>query len=129
MIADRLRQAVLEAAISGKLTEQRPEDGTGVELAELVAEARKELFSTSKQRKQKALPANDVVYQKWEIPESWNRAILDDVTIPADNRNPEDTGKENIKYVDIGPCQGQLDYLTMLIRLMLRLHLAVHAKL
>ena len=28
MIADRLRAAILQAAISGKLTDQRPEDGT-----------------------------------------------------------------------------------------------------
>jgi len=106
MIADRLRQSVLEAAISGKLTEQHPADGTGAELAELIAEARKELFNTSKPRKAKALPANDVVFRKWEIPETWKWAILDDVTIPADNRNPEDTGRQDIKYIDIGSVPG-----------------------
>jgi type I restriction enzyme S subunit len=37
MIADRLRAAILRAAISGKLTDQRPEDGTATDLLEQIA--------------------------------------------------------------------------------------------
>ena len=36
MIADRLRAAILQAAISGKLTDQHPEDGTATELLETI---------------------------------------------------------------------------------------------
>ena len=40
MIADRLRAAILQAAISGKLTDQRPEDGTAKDLLEHIAAER-----------------------------------------------------------------------------------------
>jgi type I restriction enzyme S subunit len=54
MIADRLRKAVLQAAIEGKLTEQLSEDGNAIDLL--------------KQIKTKNVVKNDIPF---EIPENW----------------------------------------------------------
>ena len=51
MIADRLRAAILQAAISGKLTDQHPEDGTATELLEQIAAERAALVKAGKLKK------------------------------------------------------------------------------
>ena len=94
MIADRLRQSVLEAAISGKLTEQRPEDGTAAELLALIADERMAQFKGGKLKKQKELPEVDDVQQVANIPSSWKWArlgtlveLIRGVTFPGANKN------------------------------------------
>lgn len=71
MIADRLRAAILQAAISGELTEQHPEDGTAAELLEQIAEARAELVREKKLKRQKPLPQVVVDEQALSLPSSW----------------------------------------------------------
>ena len=55
MIADRLRAASLQAAISGKLTKQLPEDGTAAELLETIKTERHQLEKEGTIKKQKPL--------------------------------------------------------------------------
>ena len=71
MIADRLRAAILQAAISGKLTDQRPEDGTATELLEQIKAKRAALVKAKKLKKQKPLPPITDEDQPFPIPSNW----------------------------------------------------------
>lgn len=71
MIAERLRKAVLQAAIQGKLTEQRPEDGDARELLAQIEAEREWLVKEGKIKKQKPLPEITEDEIPFEIPESW----------------------------------------------------------
>lgn len=71
MLADKLRKAVLQAAIQGKLTEQLETDGNA---ADLVAEIKKEkdrLIKEKKLKKQKPLPEITAEEIPFEIPDNW----------------------------------------------------------
>lgn len=72
MIADRLRAAILQAAISGKLTDQRPEDGTAEELLEHIVAERAALVKKKKIKKQKLLPRVNADDQAFVLPTSWS---------------------------------------------------------
>ena len=72
MIADRLRAAILQAAISGKLTDQRPEDGTAKDLLEHIAAERAALVKKKKIKKQKLLPRVNADDQAFVLPTSWS---------------------------------------------------------
>ena len=56
ILAEELRKAVLQAAIQGKLVEQRPEEGTGEELYTRIQEEKEGLIKQGKVKKEKALP-------------------------------------------------------------------------
>lgn len=80
-IAEQLRQAVLQAAIQGKLTEQLPEDGNAKDLlAEIQAEKAK-LIAEKKIKKEKALTEITNEEFEYELPDNWCwcclQAILD----------------------------------------------------
>ena len=72
MIADRLRAAILQAAISGKLTDQRPEDGTAEELLEQIVAERVALVKKKKIKNQKLLPRVNADDQAFVLPASWS---------------------------------------------------------
>lgn len=71
MIADRLRASILQAAISGQLTEHSPEDGTAAELLEQIAIERAELVKKKKLRKQKSLPLLETSELDFNLPNAW----------------------------------------------------------
>ncbi|WP_392398632.1 restriction endonuclease subunit S [Corynebacterium lehmanniae] len=79
MIADRLRAAILQAAISGKLTDQRTEDGTATELLEQIKTERAALVKAKKLQKQKALRPVTEQSQPFAIPTSWEWVRFQDV--------------------------------------------------
>lgn len=79
MIAEKLRAAVLQAAISGKLTEQRPEDGTAADLLTRIAEEKAALVKVGKIKKPKPLPPITEDEQPFEIPESWQWVRLGEI--------------------------------------------------
>lgn len=79
MLADKLRKAVLQAAIQGKLTEQLETDGNA---ADLVAEIKKEkdrLIREKKLKKQKILPEITAEKIPFEIPDNWCWVRLGDI--------------------------------------------------
>ena len=76
-ICDELRQAVLQAAIQGKLTEQREEDGTAEELLEEIRKEKERLIREGKIKKEKKLPEIDEV--PFDIPENWCWCRLGDI--------------------------------------------------
>lgn len=71
MIAERLRKAVLQAAIQGKLTEQLREDGDVRELLAGIEAEKKRLIQEGKIKRQKPLPEILVDEIPFEIPENW----------------------------------------------------------
>ena len=70
MIAERLRKAVLQAAIQGKLTQQLPEDGDARDLLKQIQQEKERLISERKLRKEKALPAITEDEIPFDIPEN-----------------------------------------------------------
>ena len=91
MIADRLRAAILQAAISGKLTDQRPEDGTATELLEQIAAERAALVKAGKLKKRKLLPLVTEDEKQLSLPANWMWARLGDVALPNPRVNGNDT--------------------------------------
>lgn len=91
MIADRLRAAILQAAISGKLTDQRPEDGTATELLEQIAAERAALVKAGKLKKRKPLPVVTEDEKQLSLPANWMWSRLGDVALPNPRVNGNDT--------------------------------------
>lgn len=96
MIADRLRSAILQAAICGQLTEQLPEDGTAAELLEQIAAERAELVKVNKLKRRKPSTPITAKDHPFEIPSSWAWTRLGQSTKYAQR------GKSP-KYADVSP--------------------------
>ena len=76
MIAPTLRKSILQAAISGRLTEQRAEDGDARDLLAAIRKEKTRLVREGKLKKEKALPAITKDEVPFEIPENWCWARL-----------------------------------------------------
>lgn len=70
-IAEQLRQAVLQAAIQGKLTEQLPEDGDARELLAEIRAEKERLIEEKTIRKEKELKAVTEDELDFTIPQNW----------------------------------------------------------
>lgn len=90
MIADRLRAAILQAAISGKLTDQRPEDGTATEVLEQIAAERAVLVKAGKLKNRKPLPLVTEDEKQLSLPANWIWSRLGDVALPNPRVNGND---------------------------------------
>lgn len=66
-----MQKSVLQMAIQGKLTDQRPEDGTGEELYQQIQEEKQRLIKEGKIKKEKPLPEITEDDIPFDIPESW----------------------------------------------------------
>ena len=77
-ICDDLRQAVLQAAIQGKLTKQLPEDGNAKDLLKLINTEKKKLIKEKKIKKEKDLPQITEDEIPFDIPDSWEFIRLGD---------------------------------------------------
>lgn len=95
-ICDDLRQAVLQAAIQGKLTTQRKEDGDARELLKRIAAEKAKLIKEKKIKKEKPLPEITEEEIPFEVPENWVWVRLGEIVsvfggkrIPAGRRLSE----------------------------------------
>ena len=70
-ISSDLRQAVLQAAIQGKLTKQLPEDGNAKNLLEQIKAEKAKLVKEGKLKKEKPLPEITDDEKPFDIPENW----------------------------------------------------------
>lgn len=77
--AQAIERAILQAAISGKLTQQLPEDGTATELLETIQTQRNQLEKEGKIKKQKPLPAVAKADEPFELPSNWEWAPIGSV--------------------------------------------------
>jgi type I restriction enzyme S subunit len=69
--AKAIERAILQAAISGKLTKQLPEDGTAAELLGTIKTERQQLEKEGKIKKQKTLPPLSDEVDLFDIPSCW----------------------------------------------------------
>ncbi len=107
MIAERLRKAVLQAAIQGKLTQQLPQDGDARDLlAEITAE-KEQLIREGKIKRQKPLPEITEDEIPFEIPENWCWVRLGTVTHNHGQKVPDDV----FTYIDISSIDNQANKL------------------
>ena len=93
------RSRVLDLAVRGKLTEQRPEDGSAAELLARVREEKQRLIATGKIKKEKPLPEITEDEKPFNIPASWEWCRLPELcTIPitdGTHQTPVYSDKEN----------------------------------
>ncbi len=79
------RSRVLDLAVRGKLTEQRPEDGSAAELLARVREEKQRLIATGKIKKEKPLPEITEDEKTFNIPASWEWCRLGSIMINRDS--------------------------------------------
>ncbi|WMY79412.1 restriction endonuclease subunit S [Citricoccus sp. I39-566] len=79
MIATKLRQSVLQAAIQGHLTRQDPNHGTAAELLEKVTGLLAQRTGARKSNRQKPLPAIREGETPFELPENWEWVRLGEI--------------------------------------------------
>lgn len=70
-LADKMRKAVLQAAIEGKLTEQHQDDGDARELLAQIEDEKQRLLKAGEIKRQKSLPPITEEYQPFDIPDNW----------------------------------------------------------
>lgn len=70
-ICEDLRQAVLQAAIQGKLTKQLPEDGTAADLLASIKAEKEQLIKEKKIKKEKPLAPISEDEIPFDIPDNW----------------------------------------------------------
>ena len=79
-ISSDLRQAVLQAAIQGKLTKQLPEDGNAKDLLEQIKAEKAKFVKEGKLKKEKTLPVITEDEKSFDIPENWEWGRLGEVS-------------------------------------------------
>jgi len=79
MIAEKLRKAILQAAMQGKLTQQLPEDGDARDLLAEIQQERQRKIKTGEIKATKPLPPINPDEALYEIPENWVWTNLGDV--------------------------------------------------
>lgn len=76
MTPQQLRNSILQMAIEGKLVEQRPEEGTGEELYQLIQAEKDKLIKVDKIKKEKSVGRIEDNDTPFEIPDSWKWCYL-----------------------------------------------------
>ena len=79
MIAEKLRKAILQAAMQGKLTEQLPEDGDARDLLAEIQNEKKRKIKAGEIKAAKPLPPIDPEEVPYEIPSNWTWTRLGEV--------------------------------------------------
>ena len=79
MTPQQLRNSILQLAMEGKLVEQRPEEGTGEELYQLIQEKKQELIKAGKIKKQKEFSKITKDELPFAIPKTWRWCKLSDL--------------------------------------------------
>ena len=97
-----LKSKLLDAAIRGRLVEQRAEEGTAEELYKQIRAEKQKLIKEGKIKKEKPLPEITEDEIPFDIPESWKWVKLGDCTSYAQT-------KEKISPSEITPNMWSLD--------------------
>lgn len=111
MIAEKLRKAVLQAAIQGKLTEQLPEDGDARDLLKEIQQEKARLVKEGKLKKENPLPPITEDEIPFDIPENWVWVRLGEiVSVKGGKRIPLGKRltkiKTNHKYIRVADMQN-----------------------
>lgn len=87
MLAEQLKKSILQAAIQGKLTDQRKEDGNAQDLYNQIQEEKQKLIKEKKIKKAKPLPKIEEDEIPFEIPENWMWVRLGDILYVLSGRD------------------------------------------
>ena len=103
VLAENLRQAVLQAALQGKLTKQLETDSDVDEMLINIQAEKKKLIAEKKIKKEKSLPEIQEEDIPFDIPENWRWVRLGDVvkTISAGGDKPKNFSKEKTELFSI----------------------------
>lgn len=103
VLAEDLRQAVLQAALQGRLTEQLETDSNVDEMLKNIQKEKEKLIADKKIKKEKPLPEIQEEEIPFDIPESWRWVRLQDVvkTIFAGGDKPKIFSKEKTDLFSI----------------------------
>ena len=88
MLAEQLKKSILQAAIQGKLTDQRKEDGNAQDLYDQIQEEKQRLIKEKKIKKEKPLPVITEDEIPFEIPENWMWVRISDLFDVARGGSP-----------------------------------------
>lgn len=93
-----MKASLLQAAMEGKLTEQKAEDGDARDLLRAIREEKEKLVKEKKIKKEKPLPpiAEDEI--PFDIPENWVWCRLGDLVFNHGQKKPDKT----FSYIDVG---------------------------
>ena len=75
-VATRLRKAILQAAISGQLTEQRAADGDARDLLAAIRREKARRVRAGELKKERPLPPVDEAEVPFALPENWFSAAV-----------------------------------------------------
>ncbi len=103
MTPQELKNSILQLAIQGKLVEQRPEEGTAVELYAQIQAEKQRLIKEGKLKKEKPLPEIADDEKPFEIPEGWMWVRLRNIVYNRGQIVPTST----FSYIDIGSIDNQ----------------------
>lgn len=84
MTPQQLRNSILQMAIEGKLTQQRPEDGDAADLLKEIKAEKARLVKEGKIKKEKPLPKIGEDEVPFEVPGNWCWVRFGDITINRD---------------------------------------------
>lgn len=101
-ICEDLRQAVLQAAIQGKLTKQLPEDGNAADLLAAIKAEKEQFIKEKKIKKEKSLAPISEDEIPFEIPDNWIWVKLGELTSKIGAGSTPSGGKNSDVYVQCG---------------------------
>ena len=88
------KSRVLDLAVRGKLTEQRPEEGSAEELLERIREEKQRLIAEGKLKKEKPLPEITEDEIPFDIPAGWKWVRLGEIGTWQAGCTPDTTRKD-----------------------------------
>lgn len=117
-IASDLRQSVLQAAMQGKLTTQKAEDGDAKDLLLAIREEKEKLVKEKKGKKEKPLAPITDEEIPFDIPDNWVWIRLGNYTEIARGGSPRPiknyltSGKDGINWIKIGDTDKNGKYIS-----------------
>lgn len=93
-----MKNALLQAAMQGKLTEQLDSDSSVDEMLEAIKEEKKQLIKEKKIKKEKTLPPIEKDEIPFEIPDNWRWQRLRGIVYNNGQKKPD----KCFSYIDIG---------------------------
>lgn len=102
LLADDLKKAVMQAAIQGKLVEQRPEEGEAKDLFAYIQETKSKLIKEKAIKKEKVLSNISDDETPFEIPNSWMWVRLGELTSKIGAGSTPSGGAKAGIYTDTG---------------------------
>lgn len=93
-----MKASLLQAAMQGKLTEQKAEDGDAKDLLLAIREEKEKLVKEKKKKKEKPLAPITDEEIPFDIPENWVWCRLGDLVFNHGQKKPDKT----FSYIDVG---------------------------